>query len=51
MESTTVAGALIFLMISGVAGVLLLRSGDGGLRFLDRLYNTAPHNRPARRGR
>ena len=51
MESTTVAGALIYLMILGAAGLMLLRSGDGGLRFFDRLYNTAPNNRPSRRGR
>jgi hypothetical protein len=49
MEPTTVAGALIFLMISGVAGLLLLRSGDGGVKFVDKLYNNAPNNRPSRR--
>ena len=51
MESTTVAGVLIFLMLSGAAGLMLLRSGDGGAAFLDRLYNGSPNGRPSRRGR
>ena len=49
MESTTVAGVLIFLMISGGAGLMLLLSADRGLKFVDMLYNTAPNNRPSRR--
>jgi hypothetical protein len=49
MESTTVAGVLIFLMISGAAGLMLLMSADGGLKFVDKLYGSSPNNRPSRR--
>ena len=49
IESTTVAGALIFLMISGAAGIMLLCSANGGATFLDKLYNGSPNGRPSRR--
>ena len=48
-ESTYVAGALIFLMISGAGGLMLLLSADGGLKFVDRVYNGSPNGRPSRR--
>jgi len=49
IESTTVAGALIFLLISGAAGLMLLSSANGGAAFMDRLYNGSPNGRPSRR--
>ena len=48
-ESTYVAGALIFLMISGAGGLMLLLSTDGYLKFADRVYNGSPNGRPSRR--
>jgi hypothetical protein len=49
MESTTVAGALIFLLISGAGGLMLLLSGLNGLSFVDKLYSQSPNGRPSRR--
>ncbi len=49
MAGTTVAWLLICLMILGVAGVMLLRSLDGGMRMVERLYAKAPNGRPSRR--
>ena len=48
-EPTFIAGALIFLLISGAGGVMLLLSTDGYLKFVDRVYNGSPNNRPSRR--
>lgn len=49
MSSTEIAAMIAFLMILAVAGVLLLRSSDNGLRMMDRLYTGPRRQRPARR--